>query len=80
VDFDGDGNPDLLSGSYAPGDLYLFRGEGKGRFKASEIIKDKDGKPVRVGYASTVFAYDWRGNRAHSRRILNGPAKRVRPP
>ncbi|MBI1918135.1 MAG: VCBS repeat-containing protein [Planctomycetes bacterium] len=61
MDFDGDGNPDLLSGSYAPGDLYLFRGEGKGRFKSGEIIKDKDGKPVRVGYASTVFAYDWRG-------------------
>ena len=61
MDFDGDGNLDILSGSYAPGDLYLFRGEGKGRFKAGEIIKDKDGKPVRVGYASTVFAYDWRG-------------------
>jgi hypothetical protein len=61
VDFDGDGHLDILSGSYAPGDLYLFRGEGKGRFKAGEIIKDKDGNPVRVGYASTVFAYDWRG-------------------
>lgn len=61
MDFDGDGNPDILSGSYAPGDLYLFRGQGKGRFKTSEIIKDKDGKPVRVGYASTVFAHDWRG-------------------
>ena len=61
MDLDGDGVLDILSGSYWPGDLYLFRGEGKGRFKASEIIKDKDGKPVRVGYASTVFAYDWRG-------------------
>jgi len=61
VDFDGDGHLDILSGSYAPGDLYLFRGEGKGKFKASEILKDKDGKPIRVGYASTVFAHDWRG-------------------
>jgi hypothetical protein len=61
VDFDGDGNPDILSGSYMPGDLYLFRGDGKGRFKAGEILKDKDGKPIRVGYASTVFAHDWRG-------------------
>ena len=61
MDFDGDDIPDIVSGSYAPGNLYLFRGEGKGHFKASEIIKDKDGKPVRVGYASTVFAYDWRG-------------------
>jgi hypothetical protein len=61
VDFDGDGHPDILSGSYSPGDLYLFRGEGKGKFKPSEIIKGKDGNPVRVGYASTVFAHDWRG-------------------
>ncbi len=61
MDFDGDGNSDILSGSYSPGDLYLFRGEGKGKFKPSEILKDKDGKPIRVGYASTVFAYDWRG-------------------
>ena len=41
--------------------LYLFRGQGKGKFKAGEILKDKDSKPIRVGYASTVFASDWRG-------------------
>jgi hypothetical protein len=46
VDFDGDGIDDLISGSYDPGEIYLFRGEGKGKFKARETVKDKSGKPV----------------------------------
>jgi hypothetical protein len=46
VDFDADGIDDLISGSYDPGDMYLFRGEGKGTFKARETLKDKLGKPV----------------------------------
>jgi FG-GAP-like repeat len=46
VDFDADGIDDLISGSYDPGEIYLFRGEGKGKFKARETIKDKSGKPV----------------------------------
>jgi hypothetical protein len=46
VDFDADGIDDLISGSYDPGEMYLFRGEGKGKFKARETIKDKSGKPV----------------------------------
>jgi hypothetical protein len=46
VDFDGDGLDDLISGSYDPGEMYLFRGAGKGKFKARETIKDKSGKPV----------------------------------
>jgi len=29
VDFDGDGKPDLISGSYDPGECYLFRGSAK---------------------------------------------------
>jgi hypothetical protein len=61
VDLDGDGHPDVLSGSW-PGELYLFRGEGKGKFAAGETIKDRDGKPINVGRASTVFAADWNGN------------------
>jgi hypothetical protein len=60
VDFDGDGTPDLLSGSW-PGELYLFRGQGKGRFAKAEPLKDKDGKVLKLGSASTVFAADWRG-------------------
>jgi len=46
VDFDGDGILDLVSGSYDPGDLYLFRGQGKGRFAAAEVLRDKSGKPI----------------------------------
>jgi hypothetical protein len=61
VDFDGDGNPDILSGSW-PGELYLFRGKGKGEFAPAEQLKDKAGKPINRGSASTVFAADWNGD------------------
>ena len=60
MDFDGDGIPDLLSGSW-PGELYLFRGEGKGKFAKGETLKDKDGKVLKLGSASTAFACDWHG-------------------
>jgi hypothetical protein len=46
VDFDGDGTLDLVSGSYDPGELYLFRGQGRGTFAASAVIKDRSGKPI----------------------------------
>ena len=46
MDFDGDGILDLVSGSYDPGELYLFRGLGKGRFAAREVIRDKSGRPI----------------------------------
>jgi hypothetical protein len=46
VDFDGDGTLDLVSGSYDPGELYLFRGRGRGVFEASAVIKDKSGRPI----------------------------------
>jgi hypothetical protein len=68
VDFDGDGILDLVSGSYDPGALYLFRGLGKGRFKARETICDRSGKPVlrvtdqkhRVeSFGSWVAVVDW---------------------
>jgi hypothetical protein len=46
VDFDNDGKLDLVSGSYDPGHLYLFRGLGGGEFAAREVIRDKSGKPI----------------------------------
>jgi hypothetical protein len=61
VDLDGDGIPDIISGSW-PGELYVFRGLGKGQFAAAEKIKDKDGKDIKLGSASTVFAFDWNGD------------------
>jgi hypothetical protein len=60
VDLNGDGVPDMLSGCW-PGELYFFRGLGKGKFAAAQKLKDKDGKEINLGSASTVFAADWRG-------------------
>jgi hypothetical protein len=49
ADLDGDGNDDVISGSYWPGDITWFRGLGDGKFAAGEILKDKEGKHVNAG-------------------------------
>jgi hypothetical protein len=59
VDFDGDGIGDILTGSF-PGDLYFFKGKGKGEF-AAPVKLQRDGKAINLGPSSTVFAADWRG-------------------
>jgi hypothetical protein len=46
VDFFGRGKLDLLSGSYDPGECYLFRAAGAGKFAERETINDKNGKPI----------------------------------
>ena len=46
MDFDGDGTLDLVSGSYDPGALYLFRGRGHGAFAARRAIDDRSGRPI----------------------------------
>ena len=46
MDFDGDGILDMISGSYDPGDLYLFRGLGKGKFAARKLLRDEKGVPL----------------------------------
>ncbi len=48
MDFDGDGIPDILSGSW-PGELYFFKGLSKGKYASGTKIKDKDGKTINVG-------------------------------
>jgi hypothetical protein len=48
MDIDGDGNRDLLSGSW-PGELFLFRGTADHSFAAPETIKDKNGEIINVG-------------------------------
>jgi hypothetical protein len=58
---DGDGIPDILSGSW-PGQLYFFKGLGKGKFAGKKTLTDKSGKAIKIGNASTVFAVDWNGD------------------
>jgi hypothetical protein len=48
VDLDGDGIPDLISGSW-PGEIFFFRGKGKGQFEAPVKLKDKHGKTINIG-------------------------------
>jgi hypothetical protein len=60
VDLDGDGIADVLSGSW-PGELYFFKGLGKGKYAAARKLEGKDGKAIKLGPASTAFAADWRG-------------------
>lgn len=58
MDFDADGDSDVLSGSW-PGELYLFSRNDDGSFAAPEKIQNADGKPIDTGEASTAFAVDW---------------------
>jgi FG-GAP-like repeat len=46
VDFDADGKLDFISGSYDPGECYLFRGLGGGKFAKRETLLDKTGQPI----------------------------------
>jgi hypothetical protein len=48
MDLDGDGHPDLLSGSW-PGELFLFRGTVDRSFAAPEMLKDKTGEIINIG-------------------------------
>jgi hypothetical protein len=59
VDFDADGHLDLVSGSYDPGEIYLFRGQGKGQFAARETIVDKSGKPILATSNQTEPSYSF---------------------
>lgn len=49
ADLNGDGNDDMISGSYWPGDITVFFGQGDGRFAAGAILKDPDGKNANAG-------------------------------
>lgn len=46
MDYDDDGTLDIVSGSYDPGDLYLFRGLGQGKYAAVLPLKDETGTPL----------------------------------
>ena len=62
VDLDRDGKTDLLSGSYAPGELFFFARTAQGDFAAAKTLQGPDGKALRMGRASVPFACDWEGD------------------
>src|SRR5688572_15438631 len=39
----------MISGSYWPGDITVFFGQGAGKFAAGEFLKDEDGKNANAG-------------------------------
>ncbi|MBL8753961.1 MAG: VCBS repeat-containing protein [Planctomycetes bacterium] len=46
MDFDRDGKLDFVSGSYDPGEVFLFRGVGKGKFVHATMLVDELGVPL----------------------------------
>ncbi len=46
MDYDADGTLDFVSGSYDPGDVYLFRGLGAGKYAHRERLEDEHGLPL----------------------------------
>jgi hypothetical protein len=71
VDFDNDGILDFMSGSYDPGECYLFRGLGGGRFFDRQTLLDKSGKPILrhpdqkdevQSFGSWPVVVDWNGD------------------
>src|SRR5688572_18417893 len=50
---------DVVSGSYHPGDLYVFKKQSNGTYAKPEKIQGKNGKPVNVGAAAAAYLVDW---------------------
>ena len=65
ADWNGDGKLDLVVGNFS-GSLYLFVGEGKGKFEPRPTrMTDKNGKALIVpGAHSDPFVVDWDGDGA----------------
>ena len=53
---------DVVSGSYSPGDLYVFTKQSNGTYAKPEPILDSKGKPVNVGAAAHAQLVDWDGD------------------
>ncbi len=75
VDYDGDGRTDVLTGSFCGGALFLFRRLPDGTFSEGEILQDDKGPLTGLPrYNSTVFVYDWDGDR-HQDLIIGKSAR-----
>ena len=61
MDLNGDGRPDILSGSW-PGEIYAFYRKPNGTYAAPEKLSHAKGRAIKVGSASAVAAVDWSGN------------------
>jgi hypothetical protein len=62
VDWDGDGDVDLVVGNFA-GTFYLFKGEGKGKYAPEPEQLKADDKPLQIkGHHSDPFVIDWDGD------------------
>lgn len=70
ADIDGDNMPDLISGSYDPGECYWFKGLGKGQFAKRQTFLDETGASIvahpehkgeraYMSFGSTVTMVDW---------------------
>lgn len=76
MDLDGDGNNDILSGSYSrlDGDMaglfQILRGTPEGRFSAAEALQGTDGKPLIINTATPPEAA---GYDAETDRICTRP-------
>ncbi len=61
MDYDGDGDLDILSGSYT-GEIYLFEGAGGMSFAQGRFLLNREGDPLEVGMSVTPEAVDYDGD------------------
>ena len=61
MDLDRDGRADVLTGSFAPGDVLWFRRDSRGGFEEARTVL-AGGHGLRVGRGTLPFAADWEGD------------------